>query len=213
MGSTIPYHPYPYYRSQFTRTRTPIHTMNTHNLDVMTHEFTKRFRIRGQRQLQSTLCDRFEIFPHGFLLFAAASLAWVLVDEIRRRLAPEPEPTSSRNSLSRNQPRISPELREQCHVALEKAKKLEEDIAEMDELDQDDQDNFWNIVRNSIEPKPQVPVPMDTVDSSTPQRTRIRPLVFTPTRVFTRNDQQFLMNLPVGDRTAGTRRSTVTKRN
>merc|ERR1711964_889404 len=132
-------------------------------------------------------------------------------EEIRRRLAPEPEPTSSRNSL--NQPRISPELREQCHVALEKAKKLEEDIAEMDELDQDDQDNFWNIVRNSIEPKPKVPVPMDTVDSSTPQRTRIRPLVFTPTRVFTRNDQQFLMNLPVGDRTAGTRRSTVTKRN
>merc|ERR1711964_54511 len=119
--------------------------------------------------------DRFEIFPHGFLLFAAASLTWALVEEIRRRLAPEPEPTSSRNSLS--QPRISPELREQCHVALEKAKKLEENIAEMDELDQD---NFWNIVRNSIDPKPQIPVLMDTVDVSTPQRTRIRPLVFTP---------------------------------
>merc|ERR1711964_403355 len=103
--------------------------------------------------------DRFEIFPHGFLLLAAASITWALVDEIRRRLAPAPEPTSSRNSLS--QPRISPELREQCHVALEKAKKLEEDITEMDELDRTQ--SHWQVLSSALRRDSQFPPESDNL--------------------------------------------------
>merc|ERR1711964_778353 len=56
----------------------------------------KSVRIRGQRQPQTTLWDRFQIFPHGFLLFATVSLVAMAIvaspgRDLRRRMLSEAE--------------------------------------------------------------------------------------------------------------------------